>query len=72
MNIATVVKLDGITYQVRGWYQPKERQTLEHDGCPESLSIGEVFVGEDDQNVIEHLSKDVVKQLEQKAVKGQK
>jgi hypothetical protein len=71
MNIAAVVKLDGITYQVRGWYQPKERQTNDYPGCDASLEISEVFVGNDDQDVIEHLSEDVVSRLEEKALEEQ-
>jgi hypothetical protein len=71
MNIATVVKLDGITYQVRGWYQPKERQTNDHPGCDASLEISEVFVGNDDQDVIEHLYWNVIQRLEEKALEEQ-
>jgi hypothetical protein len=70
MNIATVVKLDGITYQVRGWYQPAERQTLEHEGCDESLEITEVFAGKDDQDISGHLPKDVIERLEELALEG--
>jgi hypothetical protein len=66
MYVATSVKLDGISYQICGWYEPAEYDT----NTPESISISKVFVGNDDQDIIDHLSKVTIKDLEQAALKG--
>jgi hypothetical protein len=66
MNIATVVKLDDVSFQVRGWYVAAEPDT----GTQESLSIEAVFVGDGPDDIVDFLSGVTIRELEAEAIKN--
>ena len=55
MTNNTTVEYKGIEFDVQFHYQPFEKQTLEHEGCPEEITIEEIeFKGEDFMELLEN------------------
>ena len=40
------INFEGVDCIVQGFYQPKEKQTFDYPGCPESFDVEAVFVGQ--------------------------
>jgi len=44
MSQATIT-IEGVEMDVEYVYNPKEAQTLEHEGCPASIEVEQIFIG---------------------------
>jgi len=44
MSQATVT-IEGVEMEIEYVYNPKEAQTLEHEGCPASIEVEQIYIG---------------------------